>query len=369
MRCPSLTDLPPPPEGKKGWPWTEETPRLPAKIPDGKPWPRISIVTPSYNQGQFIEETIRSVLLQGYPDLEYIIMDGGSTDESVEIIQKYEPWITFWLSESDGGQTEAINKGCRLATGDIIAYINSDDIYCPLAISKVVNYFMKFPDVAMVYGDALHIDRKGILMSIVRTGEVDLAQYLSNLFYLPQPAIFFRRQILGEIGYFDTRYNLAMDKEFWTRVLLNFKGVYLPDFLAKLRIYTEAKSSSQKSKYLEEHLMILDWVFSNMHLLHDRKDLPADIAKQKQPIYGSTFFTGGLEYLKTRQIRPAWDNIMKGLRLNPGLIFTLPLYWSLFTALFGHGLSSRIQSISKYYHNLRDPAFVQLSREHTPLSR
>ena len=233
MRCPTLADLPPPPEGKKGWPWTVETSQAPESMPDGKPWPRISIVTPSYNQGQFIEETIRSVLLQGYPDLEYIIMDGGSTDETVEVIRKYEPWITFWVSELDGGQTEAINKGCRLATGDIIAYINSDDVYCPSTISKVVDYSMGHPDVAMVYGDALHIDREGALMSIVRTGEVNLVRYLSNQFYLPQPAVFFRHRIFDEIGYFDPRYNLAMDKEFWTRVLLNFKEGYLPNFLAR----------------------------------------------------------------------------------------------------------------------------------------
>lgn len=331
--------------------------------------PKVSIVTPSFNQAEFLEETILSVLGQDYPHIEYIIIDGGSSDGSADIIRQYEDQLAYWVSEPDGGQTDAINKGCRLATGDIIAYINSDDVYCPSAISKVVNYFMKFPDVAMVYGDALHIDRKGALMSIVRTGEVDLVRYLSNQFYLPQPAIFFRRRILDEIGYFDSRYNLAMDKEFWTRVLLNFKGGYLPDFLAKLRIYTDAKSSSQKCKYLEEHLMILDWVFSNMHLPHDRKDVPADITQLKPYIYGSIFFTGGLEYLKVRRIKPACDNIMKGLRLNPRQILALPLYWSLFMAVFGHGISHRVQLISRFYQISKDSAFTQLSREYTPLFR
>src|SRR5262245_50300660 len=111
MKCPAVAELPPPPSGKTGWPWTDETPPLPSTQPDGSPWPRISIVTPSYNQSEFIEETIRSVLLQGYPDLEYIIIDGGSTDQSLDIIRKYARWLAYWISEKDRGQSHAINKG------------------------------------------------------------------------------------------------------------------------------------------------------------------------------------------------------------------------------------------------------------------
>ena len=118
-RCPQLSELPSSPPGKIGWPWTEESSQLPEKMSDGSPWPRISIVTPSYNQGQFIEETIRSVLLQGYPNVEYIIIDGGSTDNSLEIIKKYEPWLAYWVSEPDRGQSHALNKGIQKATGDI----------------------------------------------------------------------------------------------------------------------------------------------------------------------------------------------------------------------------------------------------------
>jgi glycosyltransferase involved in cell wall biosynthesis len=137
MRCPTLADLPPPPPGKTGWPWTVETPQLPAVRSDGSPWPRISIVTPSYNQGQFIEETIRSVLLQGYPDLEYIVIDGGSTDGAVDIIRKYVPWLTYWVSEPDRGQAHAITKGLVRSTGDIFQFINSDDILLQDALPTV----------------------------------------------------------------------------------------------------------------------------------------------------------------------------------------------------------------------------------------
>lgn len=128
MQCPTLPELPPPPRGKTGWPWTIESKRLPEKMPDGRPWPRISIVTPSYNQGRYIEETIRSVLLQGYPDLEYIIMDGGSTDGAVDVIRKYEHWLTHWQSRPDSGQGAAILGGMKCSSGRIVHWINSDDV-------------------------------------------------------------------------------------------------------------------------------------------------------------------------------------------------------------------------------------------------
>ena len=114
-----------------------ESSQLAEAMPDGKPWPRISVVTPSYNQGQFIEETIRSVLLQGYPNLEYIIVDGGSTDGSVEIVRRYGLWISSWSSERDNCQSEAINKGLRGATGEIVSWLNSDDLLTPGALHKV----------------------------------------------------------------------------------------------------------------------------------------------------------------------------------------------------------------------------------------
>ena len=161
MRCPTLDELPPPPPGKTGWPWTEDSPQLPDTGLDGRPWPRVSVVTPSYNQGHFIEETIRSVLLQGYPDLEYVIIDGGSTDSSQEIIRRYERWLVYWVSEPDHGQTRAINKGWTRATGDILAYINTDDCYLNGAIATAAQEFCTKPNIGMAYGNAIIVDEAG----------------------------------------------------------------------------------------------------------------------------------------------------------------------------------------------------------------
>src|SRR5215467_3026061 len=125
MRCPSIDELPAAPAGRAGWPWTEGSSALPERMPDGSEWPRISIVTPNFNYERYLEATIRSVLLQGYPDVEFIIQDGGSTDGSVTLIKKYEKFLTYWASEPNSGQSLVINRGLHRSTGSILAYINS----------------------------------------------------------------------------------------------------------------------------------------------------------------------------------------------------------------------------------------------------
>ena len=165
MRYPSYKDLPIPPHKKSGWPWTEESRQLPDTMPDGSFWPKISIVTPSYNQGQYLEETIRSVLLQGYPNLEYLIIDGGSTDNSVEIIHKYEPWLHYWISEPDNGQSEAINKGFSKATGDILNFINSDDFLHPRAFEVIAFAYKKGNTTGGYVGGCQRINEEGKFLS------------------------------------------------------------------------------------------------------------------------------------------------------------------------------------------------------------
>jgi glycosyltransferase involved in cell wall biosynthesis len=156
---PNLQDLPPPPPDKQGWPWTVATVPLPLQQSNGTDWPRISIVTPSYNQGEFIEETIRSVLLQGYPNLEYIIIDGGSTDTTLAMIKKYQPYIAHWVSEPDRGQSHALNKGFQQATGDFVGWQNSDDFYAIDALATLAHTYQQDPDIDILYGSTKYVDR------------------------------------------------------------------------------------------------------------------------------------------------------------------------------------------------------------------
>lgn len=254
----TLNDLPPPPPGKTGWPWTEENKSLPAQMPDGSEWPQISIVTPSYNYGRFIEETIRSVLLQGYPNLEYIIIDGGSTDTTVEIIKKYEQYITYWVSEPDKGQTDAINKGYQRCTGDIFAWLNADDAYATSTC---------FQDVAEIYrsgykliaGELLPIDAEGNELSDYRyfgkSIPANFYQYLKfwSCRHLPQPAVFVATALADKSFPLDESIKMAMDYQLFLRVLSqNPSAVWLDKIWVNFKYHGTNKTMKNYTQGFDE---------------------------------------------------------------------------------------------------------------------
>jgi glycosyltransferase involved in cell wall biosynthesis len=242
VRCPTINELPPPSPGKTGWPWTEESPRLLETTRQGKAWPRVSVITPSYNQGQFIEETIRSVLLQGYPDLEYMIIDGGSTDESPKIIRKYEPWLAYYVSEPDRGQTHAINKGWMRATGAILAYINTDDCYLNGAIATAAHEFCARPDVGMVYGTAIIVDEASKRLRTWKAKPFDLNVMLTAGSIVPQPALFLSKNAVQTVGYLNEKWQTIMDYEYCIRIAMRFPTVCVPGTLARFRDHSQSKS-------------------------------------------------------------------------------------------------------------------------------
>lgn len=250
-RRPTLGDLPAPPPGRTGWPWAEETP--PAS--EEQALPRVSIVTPSFNQSAFIEETIRSVLLQNYGPMEYIVVDGGSNDGTVDILRRYEPWLT-WLSEPDGGQAEAINKGLRLAKGEVLAYLNSDDIYCPGCIQAVASFIHARPRVGLAYGDCHVIDEGGHVIGYLPRREFSRTRMIERGEFLPQQAVFWRREAMERVGLFDERLHYAMDLDFFIRVGGAFPVEHLPVPLASFRMHASSKTASQSEKHWREALAV-----------------------------------------------------------------------------------------------------------------
>ena len=243
MRCPTRSELPPT-VGKTGWPWTEESEQLPDIAPHGSSSPRVSIVTPSYNQAQFIEETIRSVLLQGYPNLEYMIIDGGSTDGSLDIIRKYERWLAYWVSEPDRGQSHAINKGLRRATGDILGWLNSDDLYACNTLHHVGSAFASSRDLAMCYGDGIIVDECSRYVKTKSMVDYDKESLFRGT-SMAQPAVFLHRRIVEELGPISEKLSYGLDAAYFIRVWHRFSSTqmqYLPKVLAYQREWSGAKT-------------------------------------------------------------------------------------------------------------------------------
>lgn len=228
MTPPGLQDLPAPPAGRTGWPWTEASAQMPAVMPDGSECPRITVVTPSFNQERFLEATLRSILLQGYPNLEYFVMDGGSTDGSVEIIRKYARWLTAWVSKPDGGQSAAILAGLRLGSGAFATWINSDDM---LERSALVNQAVQvgFEPRTVYVGDCLYINERDepqfvhrarvhSLEDLVRVRTVWRAPGRRG--HIVQPEVLFPRELALAVGGVDPHNHRTMDYELWGRLFM-----------------------------------------------------------------------------------------------------------------------------------------------------
>lgn len=202
----------------------------------------VSIVTPSFNQARFLEETIRSVLSQDYPHIEYIVVDGGSTDGSLEIIQRYQDRLAAWVSEPDQGQTDAINKGFALAHGDILAWLNSDDTYEPWAVAEAVAFFQSHPEVGLVYGDANFVNETGQVIGRFPAAQTSYMKLRRGYVHIPQQAAFFRSRLWKEVGPLDPSFYFAMDYDLWVRLAAKAPLVYVPRVWANFRLHGNAKT-------------------------------------------------------------------------------------------------------------------------------
>jgi len=219
--------------------------------------PLVSIITPSYNQGRYLEQTMLSVLQQDYQRIEYIVMDGGSTDNSIDVIQKYADKLAYWVSEKDKGQTDALNMGFAHANGEILAWLNSDDVYHPGAISAAVAYLQEHPEIGMVYGDLDFIDENDNIIGKFNAAQTDLTRLKRGFVHISQPAAFFRAQLWHKVGPLDPTFFFAMDYDLWVRLARVTQLKYLPGKgWAKFRLHSDAKTISADDRCWPEMLRV-----------------------------------------------------------------------------------------------------------------
>lgn len=204
--------------------------------------PLVSIITPSFNQAAFLEETIQSVLSQDYPRLEYLIVDGGSTDGSLEILQRYADRLAWWVSEPDRGQTDAINKGFARARGEVLAWLNSDDTYLPHAVSHAIAALERNPDAGLVYGDANLIDEESQIIGKFPARQTDYRRLRQGYVHIPQQAAFFRGDLWRTVGPLDPSFFFAMDYDLWVRLARLSRLLHIPETWANFRLHGSGKS-------------------------------------------------------------------------------------------------------------------------------
>lgn len=304
--------------------------------------PLVTIVTPSYNQARFLEQTMRSVLDQDYPNIDYMVADGGSTDGSVDIIQKYSKRLKWWVSEKDGGQAEAINKGFARARGEIIAWINSDDYYMPGAIADAVKALADHPEVGMVFGNVRVVDENEKVLNQLSYSDWGLVDLMS-FHIIGQPAVFMRREVLDKVGNLDQSYHLLLDHQLWIRMALEGGIKYIPSLWASAHYHEDCKNLAMASSFGSEAMRIVQWMQTSVRsreLFHqNRKKILAGAER-----LNAFYLLDAKEY--SASFRAYW----KAFWLNPDTV--MPEWYRMVYAFFAPlGLDRLRQKYLQHRHN------------------
>ena len=337
MYQPIKNTIPCPPSGKTGWPWIlKDREHLCEKKILVDEWPKISIVTPSYNQGKFLEETIRSVVLQGYPNLEYIIIDGGSNDNTLQVIRKYEPWVSYWISEPDRGQAHAINKGWVYATGSILAWLNSDDLYKPSALYQVADVFQKDSNTAAAVGSCQMTDSSGNIINY-KLVDFDSENYdLNPLRILSggdvpgQPSIFISSEVFKTIGKLNEKLYYTLDWEYWIRLAMHFpqeKIILIESILSESRQHNNTKTSLGSGSGEKERRMVIDQIYK-------MPNLSPQFLKIEKMAYANAYWRQGFVELRCKKQIQGILNLFRANSMNSAEYNIRRISWLLMTKFF-----------------------------------
>ncbi|EKD89437.1 MAG: cell wall biosynthesis glycosyltransferase-like protein [uncultured bacterium] len=286
--------------------------------------PLVTIVTPSYNQARFLEQTMRSVLDQDYPNIEYLVVDGASTDGSVELIKKYSDRLTWWVSEKDGGQAEAINKGFARAKGEIIAWINSDDYYMPGAVAGAVKALMNNQEVGFIYGNVRVVDKDDIILNQLTYDNWSLKDLLS-FHIIGQPAVFMRRSLLEKVGYLDQSYHCLLDHHLWIRLAAQSGMKHIPSLWASAHYHEDCKNLAIAAEFGKEAKRMVLWMQSSP-MFHDLFE-----QNRKLILAGAERFDA-FYLLDAREYPAAFRAYWKAFWLNPATV--TPEWYRMVYALF-----------------------------------
>lgn len=306
--------------------------------------PLVSIVTPSYNQGKFIEDCILSVLHQNYPHIEHIIIDGGSKDKTLDVIQKYEKYISYWISEKDKGSSDGINKGWSRAKGDYIWILNSDDLLAsPTAISMLVDYSEKHPKVDFAYGDMYWIDEAGEFIGHKVFPDFDLMELVLFEGQYPCPGCLMKRELLNTVGYFDTRFRSADDLDYLFRIAFRHKMGHLKQYTGCFRIHPKASTQARLQLNAIETIRVYEKLLQSA-------DCPTELLQRVEEIWGKAHRCAASGYFNSGHSRQTRYHILQAIKKTPKRVKSLRVLATLMMSLFGDkGMSYARASFFKYF--------------------